>query len=145
MSVDRSWPEDERAPSEASAWPRSKPAYEALSRLLDVVLAAVILVVLSPLWLAIAALVRTTSPGPALFRRVVVGKGGRRFTYYKFRSMIDGDDSHHRRWLRDYVMNDAPYQGGQFKVVGDRRITPLGRILRRFSLDEVPQLINVLK
>jgi lipopolysaccharide/colanic/teichoic acid biosynthesis glycosyltransferase len=145
MSVDRSWPQDEPAPSEAVAWPRPKPAYDLLSRLLDVVVAAVVLVVLSPLWLAIAALVRTTSPGPALFRRTVVGKGGRRFTYYKFRSMVDGDDSHHREWLRDFVTRDAPYQEGRFKVIGDRRITPVGRWLRRLSVDEVPQLINVVR
>ncbi len=123
----------------------SQPAYEAASRVLDVVVAAAGLVLLSPLWLAIAVLVRATSPGPALFRRTVIGQGGRPFTYFKFRSMVDGDDGHHRRWLREFVRRDLPYQGRHFKVVEDRRITPVGRVLRRFSLDEVPQLLNVLR
>jgi lipopolysaccharide/colanic/teichoic acid biosynthesis glycosyltransferase len=135
---------DARAPR-ADAWPRPKPAYDILSRLLDVTVAAVALLLLSPLWLAIAVLIRTTSPGPALFRRTVVGRDGRHFTYYKFRSMVDGDDSHHRTWLRDFVTRDAPYQGGGYKVVRDPRITPVGAVLRRLSLDEVPQLINVVR
>jgi len=129
-----------------STWIRPKPAYDALSRMVDVIVAGLILVVLSPLWLAIAVLIRTTSPGPALFRRTVVGRRGRSFTYYKFRSMVEGDDSHHRRWLRDFVTKDAPYRaGGAYKVVDDTRITPVGRWLRRLSLDEVPQLINVVR
>lgn len=121
-------------------------AYDAASRALDVVVAAAILVLLSPAWLAIAALVRATSPGPALFRATVVGRRGRPFTYYKFRTMVDGgDDAHHRRWLREFVTRDAPYRDGVFKVVDDSRVTPVGRVLRRFSLDEVPQLLNVLR
>ena len=127
-------------------WDRvdGRPAYAAASRLLDILVAAGVLVLLSPLWLAIAAVIRATSPGPALFRRTVVGRGGRPFTYYKFRSMVDGDDGHHRAWLREFVINDAPYEGDRFKVTDDRRITPVGRVLRRLSLDEVPQLLNVL-
>jgi lipopolysaccharide/colanic/teichoic acid biosynthesis glycosyltransferase len=120
-------------------------AYAAASRLLDIAVATAVLVLLSPLWLAIAVLIRATSPGPALFRRTVVGKDGRPFTYYKFRSMVAGDDSHHREWLREFVTSDAAYRDGRFKVVGDPRITPVGRVLRRLSLDEVPQLINVLR
>ena len=135
---------DARAPR-TDTWPRPKPGYDALSRVLDVTVAAAALLLLSPLWLAIAVLVRSTSPGTALFRRTVVGKDGRHFTYYKFRSMVAGDDSHHREWLREFVTRDAAYRGGRFKVVGDPRITPVGRLLRRLSLDEVPQLINVLK
>jgi len=120
--------------------------YEAASRTLDVLVSAAALLLLCPLWLAIAALIRATSPGPALFRGTVIGRDGRPFTYLKFRTMVtDGDDSHHRRWLREYVMRDAAYRDGVYKVLGDSRITPFGRVLRRFSLDEVPQLVNVLR
>ena len=131
----------------AEPWARAapRPVYEAVSRALDVAVAAAALVLLGPLWLAIAVLIRATSPGPALFRRTVAGRYGRPFTYYKFRSMVEGDDGHHRAWLREFVTSDAAYQGGRFKVVGDRRITPVGRVLRRLSLDEVPQLVNVLR
>ena len=124
---------------------RSRAGYEAASRALDVLVAAAALVLLGPLWLVIAVLVRATSPGPALFRATVVGRDGVPFTYFKFRTMVDGDDSHHRRWLREFVIRDAAYRDGVFKVVGDSRVTPLGRVLRRFSLDEVPQLVNVLR
>ena len=148
MRAERTWPGDgARAPGPLGPWDWTapRPAYEAASRALDVVVAAAVLVLLSPVWLAIAVLVRATSSGPALFRRTVAGRCGRPFTYYKFRSMVDGDDSHHRRWLRDFVVDDAAYQGGGFKVVGDRRITPVGRVLRRLSLDELPQMLNVLR
>jgi lipopolysaccharide/colanic/teichoic acid biosynthesis glycosyltransferase len=123
-----------------------RAGYEAVSRVLDVLIAAAVLVLLGPVWLAIAVLVRATSPGPALFRATVIGRDGEPFTYLKFRTMVvDGDDSHHRHWLREFVTRDAPYRGGVFKVVADSRITPVGRVLRRFSLDEVPQLVNVLR
>ena len=123
---------------------RTRP-HAIASRLLDIVVASAVLVLGSPLWLAIAVLIRVTSPGPALFRRTVVGKDGWHFTYYKFRSMVVADDSHHREWLREFVTRDAAYRDGRFKVVGDPRVTPVGRVLRRLSLDEVPQLLNVLR
>jgi lipopolysaccharide/colanic/teichoic acid biosynthesis glycosyltransferase len=112
---------------------------------IDLTASATILVLLSPIWVLIALAIRATSPGPALFKRIVVGQAGRKFTYYKFRTMRQGDDSHHREWLKDFVTSDSAYAGGDFKVRDDPRVTPLGRFLRRASLDEVPQLINVLK
>jgi lipopolysaccharide/colanic/teichoic acid biosynthesis glycosyltransferase len=121
-----------------------KRGYEVTKRVLDVAVAGLILLLLSPLWIAIAILVRLTSPGPALFRRTVVGRNSVPFKYYKFRTMVAGDDSHHRAWLQGYVEKDAPYGKHGFKVRNDPRVTPLGRLLRRTSLDEVPQLINVL-
>jgi lipopolysaccharide/colanic/teichoic acid biosynthesis glycosyltransferase len=113
--------------------------------LLDLVLASAVLVVLSPLWLIIAAAIRLSSPGPALFAGTVLGRDGRPFTYYKFRTMRAGDDSHHRGWLREFVMHDVPYNGADFKVRDDPRVTPLGHLLRKLSIDEVPQLLNVLQ
>jgi lipopolysaccharide/colanic/teichoic acid biosynthesis glycosyltransferase len=145
MGVNRARLKPELPPRESYLWADARPLYEVASRAIDIVLAVAALLLLSPVWLTIALLIRTTSPGPALFRRAVVGKGGRQFTYFKFRTMVDGDDSHHRRWLHDFVSSDAPYRGSQFKVVGDWRITRVGRLLRRLSLDEVPQLVNVLK
>src|ERR1051326_6594282 len=143
MSLERTWAGD-TAP--AASWDvRPARGYEAVSRLLDLVVAASVLLLLGPLWLAIAALIRATSPGPALFRRTVAGRFGRPFTYYKFRTMVDGDDRRRRSWLREFVTNDAPYRDGTFKVVGDSRVTPVGRVLRRLSLDEVPQMLNVLR
>jgi lipopolysaccharide/colanic/teichoic acid biosynthesis glycosyltransferase len=119
--------------------------YELVKRLIDLITSATILVLLSPVWIVIAVAIRATSPGPALFERTVVGQASRKFTYYKFRTMRQGDDSHHREWLKDFVTRDRAYAGGEFKVRDDPRVTRLGRLLRRTSLDEVPQLINVLK
>jgi lipopolysaccharide/colanic/teichoic acid biosynthesis glycosyltransferase len=124
---------------------RSKQSYKLAKRLLDMLIAGAALLLFSPLWILIGLAIRATSRGPALYRGRVVGKDGKPFTYYKFRTMIAGDDSHHRQWLKDFVLKDAPYQGGQFKVLSDPRVTRVGRFLRRFSLDEVPQLINVLR
>ncbi len=125
--------------------PAGRPGYETVKRLIDMAAASAALVLLSPIWLVIGILIRVTSPGPALYRAIVIGKDGRPFTYYKFRSMIAGDDRHHKGWLRDFVTRDAPYRERIFKVEGDPRVTPVGRVLRRLSLDEVPQLINVLR
>lgn len=125
--------------------PAAHPTYDTVKRMLDLVLAVFILVVLSPAWIGIGAAIRLSSIGPALFRRTMIGKGGRPFTYFKFRTMLEGDDSHHREWLRAFVTRDAPYAGGDFKVRDDPRVTKIGALLRRLSLDEVPQLINVLR
>jgi lipopolysaccharide/colanic/teichoic acid biosynthesis glycosyltransferase len=124
---------------------RKSNPYDYVKRVIDVAVAMVVLGLLSPIWLLIAAIVAATNPGPALFTRTVVGKNGRKFAYYKFRTMRAGDDAHHRAWLRDFVTHDLAYAGGDFKLRNDSRITPVGRFLRRTSLDEVPQLINVLK
>ena len=126
-------------------WAGQKKGYEALSRLLDVLVAAIALLLFAPIWLAVAIAIKATSPGPALYKGTVIGQRGRPFVYYKFRTMISGDDSHHKRWLREFVSRDADYARGQFKVIGDPRVTTVGRLLRRSSLDEVPQLFNVLK
>jgi lipopolysaccharide/colanic/teichoic acid biosynthesis glycosyltransferase len=124
---------------------REDRLYEMAKRVIDLVVASTCLVLFSPLWLLVAGLVKLTSPGPALFRGSVAGLRGELFTYYKFRTMVAGDDSHHRRWLREFVIDDAAYSGDLFKVVKDPRVTLMGRWLRRYSVDEVPQFLNVLK
>jgi lipopolysaccharide/colanic/teichoic acid biosynthesis glycosyltransferase len=126
--------------------------YEPAKRSLDVCLALVILVVFSPLWLAIALAVRLSSPGPVLFRRDdAVGRDGRTFTIFKYRTMYDRcDQTPHLQVLARFVAGeatgaDSEGQTAVFKVVNDDRITPVGRWLRRSGLDEIPQFLNVLR
>jgi exopolysaccharide biosynthesis polyprenyl glycosylphosphotransferase len=99
------------------------------------------LLVLLPVFLAIAVLVRLTSPGPALFRQTRIGVGGRPFTMYKFRSMRVTAESE----LADLAAQNERAEGLLFKMRHDPRVTPVGGWLRRFSLDELPQLLNVVK
>ena len=103
-------------------------------RLFDCVAAAVGLLVLAPVLFVAALLVKLTSPGPILYRQERVGRGGRVFQIAKFRSMVHKPRS-----------EDADNCGPQITSAGDPRTTPLGRVLRRFKLDELPQLWNVLK
>jgi exopolysaccharide biosynthesis polyprenyl glycosylphosphotransferase len=99
------------------------------------------LLLLLPLLLGLAVAVRVTSPGPALFRQERVGTDGTHFTMYKFRSMfVDAEE----RLAELQAQNEAS-DGLLFKIRNDPRVTPVGRWLRRYSLDELPQLINVVK
>jgi exopolysaccharide biosynthesis polyprenyl glycosylphosphotransferase len=109
-------------------------------RVIDVVLSAAVLAALSPLLLAIAAMIKISSPGPVLFRQTRCGLGGRRFTLYKFRSMINNAEQ-----LRAELHQLNELDGPVFKISDDPRITTVGRWLRRFSLDELPQLWNVFR
>jgi len=109
-------------------------------RVIDVVFSAAALIVLSPLLLVIAAMIRITSPGPILFRQTRCGLGGRHFTIYKFRSMINDAEQ-----LRAELHQQNELDGPVFKISDDPRITTVGRWLRRFSLDELPQLWNVFR
>jgi exopolysaccharide biosynthesis polyprenyl glycosylphosphotransferase len=106
----------------------------------DRIVAGVALLVLSPLMLAIALVVRRTSAGPALFCQTRVGKNGRPFTMVKFRSMYDGAE----RDVSELLGRNEAANGALFKIRDDPRVTRVGRALRRYSLDELPQLINVL-
>ena len=126
-------------------WASPRPLYDVLKRALDIVVAVAALVVLSPLWIAIAVVIRLTSPGPIIHRALVVGRGGQAFTWYKFRTMRVADDGHHRAWLEQFVLADQPYRPGVYKLNPDPRVTRIGALLRRTSLDEVPQFINVLR
>jgi len=108
--------------------------------LFDRVMALVALVVLSPLLLVVALLIKFTSEGPVLFRQTRVGRDGREFTVLKFRTMVVDAEARKTELL---VHNE--HDGVLFKIRKDPRITPIGRKLRRYSLDELPQLINVLR
>jgi exopolysaccharide biosynthesis polyprenyl glycosylphosphotransferase len=121
-----------------------------LKRVFDLVGAAFLIVLLSPLLLLCALLVRLSSPGPVLFVQKRVGRRGREFSFYKFRTMTEKarDKTHQKVMERVIREGEAPAQDGKapvFKMTDDPRITPLGRYLRRFSLDELPQLLNVLR
>ena len=110
-----------------------------LKRVMDVLVSAVGLLLLSPLLAVIALLIKATSPGPVLFSQERVGLHGRRFRCHKFRTMVVGAE----RMQRDLAhLNEA--DGPVFKIRNDPRVTPVGRFLRKFSLDELPQLWNVL-
>jgi lipopolysaccharide/colanic/teichoic acid biosynthesis glycosyltransferase len=126
----------------------SATSYAVSKRLLDLALAVVALLVLTPILLVVAGLVRCTSPGPALFRQTRVGKDGRPFTMLKFRSMCAGaDDAIHRDYVSQLLTADVSPDGGAegvYKLVGDPRVTRIGALLRKTSIDELPQLINVI-
>ncbi len=108
-------------------------------RAIDVLIAASGLLVLFPLMLLVAILIRLTSPGPVIFRQVRCGLNGRRFLFYKFRSMVKNAEE-----LRAQVAHLNTRDGVVFKIPDDPRLTPVGRFLRKFSIDEWPQLWNVL-
>jgi lipopolysaccharide/colanic/teichoic acid biosynthesis glycosyltransferase len=116
-------------------------------RAMDVTGALVGIVALSPVMIAIAAAVKLTSPGPILYRQRRIGYLGREFLIYKFRSMTAGtSEAIHVDYVREMIRGTAQQQGGgAFKLVEDPRVTRVGRFIRKWSLDELPQLINVLK
>jgi exopolysaccharide biosynthesis polyprenyl glycosylphosphotransferase len=110
-----------------------------IKRVVDIALAVAGLVVLAPFMLLIALAIRLTSPGPAIFRQVRCGLNGRRFLFYKFRSMCENAEE-----LKASVAHLSTRQTA-FKIPRDPRLTPVGRFLRKFSIDEWPQLWNVLR
>jgi exopolysaccharide biosynthesis polyprenyl glycosylphosphotransferase len=111
-----------------------------LKRLLDIVGATGALLLMAPILALIAILVRLDSPGPALYAAMRAGRKGRPFRCYKFRTMARNADA-----LKEGLREQNQRQGPFFKITDDPRITRVGRVLRRFSLDELPQLLNVLK
>lgn len=109
-------------------------------RVLDLVISSAALLALWPLMLLIAIAVRLESPGPAIYASPRVGKDGVPFIFYKFRTMVPG-----AYLLRKRLCHLNQRQGPFFKIANDPRVTPLGRFLRKYSLDELPQFWNVLK
>jgi exopolysaccharide biosynthesis polyprenyl glycosylphosphotransferase len=121
-------------------YPRLDNTQRALKRTLDVALSVVGLLALSPLFLVMALAVRLDSPGPVLFRQKRVGADGKTFVCLMFRSMHDEAEQRQRQLE---ALNEA--DGPVFKIRDDPRVTRVGRFLRRWSIDELPQLVNVLK
>jgi len=129
---------------------RKKPAL-ALKRVLDIVGSAIILTICAPLFLIIALAIKATSKGPVLFKQQRVGQYGRCFTFLKFRSMhVNSDTSAHEEFITQFITDRGEHRppsgsgDGMYKLTNDRRVTMLGKILRRSSLDELPQFLNVL-
>jgi lipopolysaccharide/colanic/teichoic acid biosynthesis glycosyltransferase len=136
----------ERAPNRPAAgdWAGNFAYVPVGKRVLDVCCLLIAIPSLLPLMLMIAALIKITSRGPVLFRQERVGHLGRRFTLFKFRTMIEGADT---RVHEDYVASLMAGEGPMAKLDahGDARLIPVGRLLRAAGLDELPQLVNVLR
>lgn len=128
---------------------RIKLDYLSLKRVLDCLIALALIILSSPFMLVIALAIKLFSPGPALFRQTRIGKDGQPFVMWKFRTMrYEAAQDLHRDYVRDLILNNhSPQSLGvkTLKLDSDPRITGLGKILRRFSLDELPQLFNVLR
>ncbi len=122
-----------------------------LKRAIDLMLGSSIAVLISPVLLIIWLLVRFTSKGPAIYIQRRVGYKGRVFNCYKFRTMyVDADDDIHRKYVKQWIANRSydlalDKEKKLFKIMDDPRVTAVGRFLRRYSLDELPQIFNVLK
>src|SRR5258705_1030710 len=121
-----------------------------IKRAIDVSLSVTVLMVLSPVFLTIAAAIKLSSPGPVLFRQKRIGLHGVPFTFLKFRSMHCANDSQiHREYIKQFINGDADSGRSEatgevvYKITKDPRVTRVGRLLRRTSLDEFPQLLNV--
>ena len=127
--------------------PRTARRYvdDALMRATDIVIAIVMLVCAAPVLLGVAIAIRLESPGPSLFRQRRIGRGGVMFTVFKFRSMsVEADPEVHRAYVARLAAEGGPDNGTMRKLTGDRRVTRVGAIIRKTSLDEWPQLFNVL-
>jgi lipopolysaccharide/colanic/teichoic acid biosynthesis glycosyltransferase len=123
--------------------------YPMVKRLLETVLSVVILILLAPLFLFVSFAIRWDSPGPALFRQVRVGKNGKPFTCYKFRTMHrDIDRSAHQAFMAAFISAETSHGANGkdvFKPARSDQITRVGRLLRKTSLDEFPQLLNIIR
>lgn len=114
--------------------------YEVIKRLIDVVCSFLGVLVLSPLFIIIAIIIKTTSKGPVFFSQKRVGKNGKEFDMYKFRSMVVNAEE-----LKEKLVAQNEMSGPMFKMKDDPRVTKVGKFIRKTSIDELPQLWNVLK
>lgn len=115
-------------------------------RIIDMTVSLVIILLLLPLFALIAVMIKLDSPGPVFFRQQRIGDKGKIFTFLKFRSMyVDNDDRIHRQYVTRLIKGEVSENEGVFKITNDPRVTSIGKILRKTSLDELPQFFNVLK
>ena len=120
---------------------RKKPVYDFIKRTFDLIVSLIAIIVFSWLLLLLAIIVRLDSKGPALYKSTRYGKNGKPFTFYKYRSMVVNADQYHDQMV---AMDSGKSDGVRLKVHNDPRITRFGKFLRKTSLDELPQLFNVL-
>lgn len=118
----------------------SRKVYHLTKRFFDIILSILGLICLSPVMVAVAYKIKREDGGAILYKQIRVGKNGKRFIMYKFRSMINNADQ-----MLDKLRNKNEVDGAMFKIKQDPRITKIGHFIRKHSLDELPQLINVLK
>ena len=138
--LERAWPLSNRDGYLHCVPYEEKPWQMALKRLFDIVCSATALWVLTPLLVAVMILIKVTSRGPVFFRQQRAGLRGKPFTMLKFRSMVVNADQ-----LRDLLADQNEQTGPVFKMRADPRVTWIGRFIRRYSIDELPQLVNVLR
>jgi len=144
-------PADKRLYPDFSAQGSAARASQTIKRSIDIIGSLCALVLLSPLLIIVAVVIKLTSKGPILFKQQRLGQYGVRFTFLKFRSMyFQSDAKIHRDYVRQLISGNRDYQrpesdSGVYKIKDDPRVTPVGRLLRKTSLDELPQLFNVLK
>ena len=125
---------------------RSRAQRAFFKRTLDLLLLLLLLPFVACTVPFVAIAVKLSSRGPVFFRQQRVGADGRLFRLYKFRTMhVDNDDSIHRAYVAALMRDEAPQHNGIYKLANDPRVTPIGRFLRRYSLDEIPQLWNVFR
>lgn len=118
----------------------SRRLYELVKRIIDIICSLVGLIVLMPLLLIVAIIIKIESKGPIIFEQDRVGKDGKVFKMYKFRSMVVNAEE-----LKEKLISMNERTGPMFKIKNDPRITGIGKIIRKTSIDELPQLINILK
>ena len=124
----------------AARIPGVRVTYAFWKRILDIIGSIVLIALLSPVLVAIAVAVKLSSPGPIIYKQRRVGRRGAEFDFYKFRSMYRDAD----RILPELLEKGNEKDGPIFKMMNDPRVTPVGKFLRKYSLDELPQLFNVL-
>jgi lipopolysaccharide/colanic/teichoic acid biosynthesis glycosyltransferase len=135
--------------NQIAAQPHARQSHtiaDGVRRLLDIIVAGTMLLVLAPLLIVVALAIRIDTRGPSLFRQRRVGRGRREFTMLKFRTMrSDADATRHREYVQALIGDRTPERGRLYKLSVDDRVTRVGRVLRSWSLDELPQLLNVLR
>ena len=120
--------------------PAPKPVYEFFKRVFDIVMCVIALILLSPLFLAVAIAIKVQDGGNVFYSQTRLTKGGKKFEMFKFRSMCPDADKH-----LEELMDKNEMSGPAFKMKDDPRITKVGRFLRKTSIDELPQLINIIR
>jgi lipopolysaccharide/colanic/teichoic acid biosynthesis glycosyltransferase len=136
------------APAEHVAAPSTSVIASAIRRMVDIAVSLTLLVVLAPVYLAVVIAIRLDSAGPSIFKQERVGLKGRQFVLFKFRTMYtDAASDPHREYVQALIQgrSDDSGDGNLYKLTIDPRITKVGRGLRKWSVDELPQLINVLR